>query len=311
MITFSCLHPLRCARWGALAVAICVASTGTAAGQPSSESTGFYLYERFDATRNTLGFITRIDSTAGYNFNRYFALDAGVPLYLVRPSETALTSATIARANDIGNVHLTARINAVTPAITYLGTFTATAPTGDKNKGLGTGRATYDWNNHLERSFGRLTPFGEAGVANTVADTPFFIRPFTSQGLVAHFEGGLRLSLAPRVSVEGSLYTIEPSGEQTVISRVTPSQAPSSPAPPNRGQGMGRGHKQGVFELAQTTVGPAEIARDRGGSVWLSLGPFSVLDFQLGYSRSATYALDTVFFGAGLNLGSLIKKGRL
>ena len=294
----------------ALAATILMAGTVTCAGQSAGESTGFYLYERLDATRNALGFITRVDSTAGYNLNRYFAVDAGLPLYVVRPSENALAGA-MQRATDIGNVHLTARLTAATPAITYLGTFTVTAPTGDKDKGLSTGKATYDWNNHFERSFGRITPFGAVGVANTIADAPLYIRPFTSLGLVTHFEGGTRVRLAARVSAGASLYAFEPSGEQTVISRVTRNGAGSPPARPDREQPMGRGRKQGVFELNQTTVGPAGIARDRGGSMWLSFGPFQVLDFQIGYTRSATHALDTVFFGVGVNAGSLIKKARL
>lgn len=286
-------------RRGAVAALFLMAGAITCAAQSSGES-GFYLYERLDATHNTLGFITRIDSTAGYNFNRYFAVDAGLPVYFVRPDDTAASPLT--RANGIGNVHLTARLTAASPAITYLGSFTVTAPTGDKDKGLSTGKATYDWNNHFERAFGRVTPFGALGIANTVTDTPFYMRPYTSYGTVGHFEGGARVSLVPRVSAGASVYAIEPSGEQTVISRVHGNgNASGTPA-------MGRGHKPGVFELNQTTVGPAEIARDRGVSLWLSFGPFRVLDFQTGYTRSTTYALDTVFFGVGVNVGSLIKK---
>ena len=286
------------ARWAAVAATILIAGTVTCAGQSRGESTRFYLYERLDATRNALGVMTRIDSTAGYNFNRYFAVDAGLPVYVIRPSETALATA-MQRATGIGNLHATARLTAAIPAITYIGTLTLTAPTGDKDKGLSTGKPTCDWNNHLERSFGRITPFGDLGVANTIADTPLFIRPYTSLGLVTHFEGGARLSLTRGVSAGASLYAIEPSGEQTVISRVTR---------PNREQPAGRGRKLGVFELNQTTVGPAEIARDRGGSIWLSFGPFRGVDFQIGYTRGATHALNTVFFGAGVNVGSLIKK---
>lgn len=304
-------------RWGALAAVILIESTGVFASQSSEQGTGFHLYERFDATRNALGVITRVDSTAGYNFNRYFAVDAGLPVYMVRPSETALDTVAMQRATDIGNLHMTARLRAATPTIIYLGTFTVTAPTGAKDQGLSTGKATYDWNNHFERSFGRATPFGDLGVANAIADTPLFVRPFTSQGLVTRFEGGVRLSLAPRVTAGALLYAIEPHGEQTVISRLTKlgvgssPPIPGSPGRPDREQPVGRGRKQGVFELNHTTVGPAEIARDRGGSLWLSFGPLHVSDFQLGYSRSTTYALDTVFFGIGVNVGSLIKKGRL
>jgi hypothetical protein len=74
------------------------------------------------------------------------------------------------------------------------------------------------------------------------------------------------------------------------------------------GASRGRGQKQGVFETQQVTVGPAEIARDRGASAWIMLSPTPTVDFHIGYSRSATYALDTVFFGVGFNIGSIIKR---
>lgn len=274
----------------------------SAAGQER----GFYFYPRLDATRNELGWIARLDAAAGYNFNRHFALEAGLPGYIVRPSGASAGGPTLPRATGAGNLHVTARLTISTSLLSYLGALTVTAPTGDKDKGLSTGKVTWDWNNHFERSFGTVTPFGALGVANTVSDTPFFVRPFISQGRVTRLEGGARWSLARRLSAGALLYTIQPSGQQTVISRVMPANIAAKP-----GLLPGRRRGRGVFEFAPTTVGPAEIVRDRGGSLWVSMGPFGLLDFQVGYSRSITYALDTVFFGAGVNVGSLIQQRRL
>jgi hypothetical protein len=139
-----------------------------------------------------------------------------------------------------------------------------------------------------------------------------------------HLEGGALLRISRYVGIGGSAYAIEPSGEQTVVSRLDPQSqsqtgttTPTQPAPPaqsqmgqgqGQGQGRGRGQKSGVFEMNQVTVGPAEIARDRGASAWIMLSPSSTVDFHIGYSRSATYALDTVFFGVGFNIGSMIKR---
>lgn len=289
-------------RCGALGITLLVCAANCAGESP--DQAGFYLYERFDSTANTLGFISRVDSTAGYKLNRYVAFDAGLPLYIVRPSESVAATSAIQRVTDIGNAHMTARLTVVRPVLSYLGSFTVTAPTGDEQKGLSTGKATFDWNNQLERTFGRVTPFAALGVANTIADTPFFLRPYTSQGLVTHLEGGARVALASRLELGGSVYAYEPSGEQTVISRVKRGTAVASqPASASR---SGRG-KPGVFESSAITTGDAGIARDRGGNVWLSFGPVHAFDFQVGYSRSTTYALGTVFFGVGVNLGSIIK----
>lgn len=268
----------------------------------SGQERGLYLYHRLDATRNELGWIARLDAAAGYNFNRHLALDVGLPLYIIRPSGTAGGPA-LERATGFGNLHVTGRLTISTALLSYFGAVTVTAPTGEEDKGLSTGKVTWDWNNHFERSFGRITPFGAVGLANTVSDTPLFVRPFISQGRITRLEGGARCSLARRLSAGVLLYTIQPSGEQTVISRVIRGNL-------TRGPGLlpGRRRGRGVFEFASTTVGPPEIVRDRGGSLWVSVGPLGVLDFHAGYGRSTTYALDTVFFGVGVNVGSLIQQ---
>ncbi len=284
-------------RFLTLLLACVSASTVLAA----SENPGLYLYLRADAARSQLGFVTRLDSTVGYRLGSYFAVDAGLPIYLVRPSESALASASVASVNGIGNARVAGHVILLNPAVNYLGSLSVTVPTGDEKKGLSTGRATYDWNNHFDRSFGRLTPFADAGIANTVTDTPFFIRPFTSRGFVTHLSGGARLRLFRAISVGAMGYVIRPSGEQTVVSRVRKTANTNSP-----GRSAGRG--RGVFETNPTTVGPAEIARDRGGSVWLDVNPSRFLDFQAGFTRSSTYSLNTVFVGVGVNVGSLIRR---
>lgn len=287
----------------------------------SDEQRGVTLYERFEGSSNTLGVITRFDSTLGYNFNRFVSVDAGAPVYFVRPSASAVTAGTPAPESGMGNVHASLRLNLASPAINYLPSLTLTAPTGDKNKGLSTGKATWDFNNYLERSFGPLTPFGEVGFANAVSDTSFFTRPFISQGFITHADGGAFLKLEKHVTVGAAAYVISPSGQQTVISRVLPPKAqgtppalPAPPAPPapGGGRGRGRGNKPpAVWETTSETTGPADIVRDRGFTASLTIAPVPKFDLEIGYSRSTTYALDSLIFGVGVNLGSLFRKGRL
>ncbi len=54
------------------------------------------------------------------------------------------------------------------------------------------------------------------------------------------------------------------------------------------------------------TVGNADLARDNGFSGWFGASPIPQLEFEIGYSRSVHYDLNTVFFGVGVNLGSLL-----
>jgi hypothetical protein len=301
--------------------ALALAAAATSAAQSAAEHTGFTFYERLDGTHNQLGLFTRLDSTVGYNFNTHFGIDAGLPVYFVRPSDSASGTLGMSSVNGIGNAHFTGRLSFPNPSLDYVTSFTVTAPTGSESKGLSTGHVTYDWNNHFDHTFGRLMPYADVGLANEISDTPFFVRPFISHGFVAHLEGGALVRIVNHLSLGGSGYAIEPSGEQTIISRIndsspapaTTTPTPATPAPSQgmgqgQGRGMGQGRTPGVFEVVHKTVGTADIARDRGASAWVMVTPSPTVDFEIGYSRSTTYRLDTVFFGIGFNLASWIRR---
>src|SRR5262249_6950362 len=55
----------------------------------TEEDRGVIFYERFLGSSNTLGNVLRLDTTLGYSFNKHFSVDGGLPVFFVRPSETA------------------------------------------------------------------------------------------------------------------------------------------------------------------------------------------------------------------------------
>jgi hypothetical protein len=312
---------------------------------------GFTFNMTVDGTTSVLGAIMRFDPTAGYRLNRYTTFEVGIPFFYVKPSDTALEYQGATSGSGLGNAHAALRLNFDTETVIYRPSLTITAPTGDKDRGLSTGHLTWDWDNLIQRTFGRVTPYASAGIANTISDSPLFLRPYTTKGFVGHFEGGALFSLANRVSVGASAYAYEPSGEQTVISRVAQGNGvnatqPGTPADtgdggstgtPGNGTGSGNGQGTGnmpgsggnpgmsgangnsrsarnrgnrppaVWETASETTGAADIARDRGASVWLSVAPSRYTTFYAGYSRSTTYALNTVFLGVGINVGAVLR----
>jgi len=64
------------------------------------------------------------------------------------------------------------------------------------------------------------------------------------------------------------------------------------------------------FQTQSVTAGSAGIARDRGGSVWLDIYPRGIVDFEVGYCRSAEYDLNSFFFRVDLNLGDWSRSER-
>jgi hypothetical protein len=175
---------------------------------------------------------------------------------------------------------------------------TDAAPTGDPAKGFGTGHATFDWNNRIDHDFKILIPFVDAGVANSISDTEFFHRPFTSFGYLAHIEAGADVDLTHSFSLLVSGYEIAPWGTQTIISRDVVNGA------------TGTGGQDGrVFEVNHLTTGPAFINQDNGFTAGLTFHPKPYLDLAVGYTRSISFAFNTFSWKMGINMSGLLSGG--
>ena len=268
---------------------------------------GFTLWERYQGSSNSLGQVTKLDTTAGYKFNKHFALEGGIPIYFVRASATSTTTSSNTQTG-IGNAYIDLRMVATGSAMSFVSTLTGTAPTGDTDSGLSTGRATVDWNNYFGYKLGRITPFADLGIANSISDTHFFTRPFTSLGKVGHFEAGSEFELWRSLSAGTSYYVDSPFGQQKVFSKVVKGQR-SAVTTSNPGSGSTRGGRQGIFETQSAAVGSADILGDNGFSFWIGAIPKPFLNLELGYSRSVEYAFNTVSFSVGFNLGYLTRRG--
>jgi hypothetical protein len=261
---------------------------------------GWKFYGSLGGSSNASGVILRVDPSVGYAFNRYVETYVGLPIYFVKESTASSRNSASGLISGIGNAYFGVQLSVDNPAVNYTSNVVFSAPTGDRERGFSTGRATVDWNNGFSRSFSSVTPFANVGLANTVSDTSFFVRPFTSLGLVSHFEGGAEVGIAPAMRMGASAYAVRASGEQQIVSKVV---RPASQGPAGSSRGRGLSARERVFETVAETRGPAEIANDHGFSAWLSIIPQSTVNFQMGYSRSARYQFDTFFFGIGFRVG--------
>ncbi|HKW67652.1 MAG TPA: hypothetical protein VJP04_10225 [Terriglobales bacterium] len=274
-----------------LALVAMAAAQSVPAG-PAQGDTGFTSYVEFDGTSNAEGQVYRLNSSVGYSFTQHFGMDVGVPVYFVRPSSSVSGTTGSTSGNGVGNPYLDLRLKFLNPAVNFGSVLTGYVPAGDSKLGLSTGRATFDWTNHFDHSFNDLTPFFEAGLSNTVADTRLFLRPFTSLGMNSHFQGGASYQLGRYFNLGASGYDIQPFGQQTLFSKVAKGQVGT----PSRGK---------PFQNNQQVTGSSDLAYDNGFSAWIGASPSPYLDMQLGYTRSIQYDLNSVSFGIGVNVGRL------
>ena len=260
---------------------------------------GWSFFGRFNGSHNSDGLVTKAETGLGYSFNNHVSTYAGVPFYFVNLSSTTTTSTsgTTGSMNGVGNAFLGFRAGVKGEVINYTSNLEFTAPTGDKSRGFSTGRVTADWTNTVSGKVSSLTPFGSVGVANTVSDTAFFVRPFTSLGIVGHFEGGATYDVLKAAHVGVSAYAVRGSGDQRIISKVLRSQSTST-----SGSSTGPNSNR-VFEKQHETVSQADIVNDHGFSTWFGVTPRPEVDFHAGYSRSVNYDFNTLFFGVGFHVG--------
>lgn len=241
-------------------------------------------------------------TSAGYIFNNHFAVDLGVPVFFIRGTTTTGTTTTTSN-NGLGDIFAQAQFVEKNPALNFGSALTTGLPTGDNSKGLSTGRVTFDWTSQIAREFGRWTPFAGVGLANSLFDAHYWHRPYATLGKLAHFEAGTALDLGRSLTLSASAYDVVPWGNQKVYSRVVgkggPGGSPGSPAASSHGR---------VFQNNFLTTGGAEIDRDNGFNTDLDFRPVQYLDFDVTYSRSMHFQLDTVSFSVGFNLTPLLRK---
>jgi hypothetical protein len=259
---------------------------------------GITGFESIQGTINYDNRVYKIDSNMGWDFNKHFGVFAGVPVYFATvPSSTTTTGTTTTTTpsstnSGLGNVYLGLVARAPNPRLDYATAVTVSAPTGSTANGFSTGRAGVDWTNRLEHAFDRLTPFFEGGLSNTVPDSAFFARPFTSLGAISHLEEGAEYQLVKHFYAGGSGYQIVPFGSQKVFSKIS-----------------GKGKGKNPFDNTTVATGN-DLTRENGFNTWVAIEPSSIVRLELGYTRSMTFDLSSFAFNLRLNTGKLFRSRR-
>lgn len=246
---------------------------------------------------NSPNWTSEMDTGFGYDFNRTFTVQAGVPFYLVSAT-TATTSGTgttttTSHYNSVGDAYLGLNLHHKSDSFALATGLVGTAPTGSRTNGISTGRPTITWANRAEKDFGHLTPFIEATLGNSLSSTARFRRPFTTLGAVSTLTGGTNIDLFKSVSFEASAYDVLPFGDQKMYSHAGKQAA----------AGAGSSHRP--FQTAAVTSGTSSLTKDHGFTGDLSVNPTRRLSVDFAYTRSIGYSLDSVGATVSFRLGHL------
>ena len=283
------------------------AQTPNAAATGQSKSgEGFYpgwnLGARFEGSTSGDGSVYDLGFGTGYNFSSHFGVGIGVPYYFVgTPSTISKKNTQAVSGAGIGNVGAELRWLYPGALATYASTLHLGAPSGDIKKGLSTGHATWNWSNHVEHAFDNLTPFLNLGVGNSVQDTRYFHRPFTTFGYNVQSEAGIELDPGP-LSLSASVYDVAPWGNQTVVSRVFRCN------PNAKCAAAGKSSNRKGYLNSSVQTGDAGLDRDNGFNAGVEFKPAKLLDLEFDYSRSVPLRLNTFSFGVSVDLGAALRR---
>ncbi len=284
----------------------------TAAPAVREQESGFLSYVDFGGSSNTGGHIFTLGFSAGYEFNKRISVNARMPFYFVSATTTGTgtggaTQQTKLSSHGMGDPSFSLVLSFPNRTLDYKTRVTTWVPVASVRSGFSTGSVLVDWANRFSRPVGRLLPFGQVDIANTVPDTPLFLLPYTAQGFNARFEAGTKVALTRIFSTGGSFYYVLPSGQQHVYSRVCDSG--SGPGGTAGGSGWNGGSNGGWngsstnedwWMTQHVTVG-SDLTRDHGFSTWLTANLPQFVDLEIGFTRSYGYNLNTVSFGVGFD----------
>jgi hypothetical protein len=168
------------------------------------------------------GWATIATPAVGYSFNDIFSIDATIPIYMYRLAQSRSThpkpnAQLVNQRGELGDVVVGLHAQFVPSPFQYQLIGLVTAPTGDKEYGLTTGRVTFDISNYFQRTYGRITPNIEIGAGDSTTLVNRTVnKNYTSLGPLAHFQIGIGIEFMRGISFESDAYEQLPIGDQKI-----------------------------------------------------------------------------------------------
>jgi hypothetical protein len=168
------------------------------------------------------GWATLVTLAIGYSFNDMFSVDVSVPIYFFRLAPTTAArpkpkSLLDIERGEVGDVVIAGHIQLDRPLFQYQFTGAVALATGPRKNGLTTGRTSFDFTNHFEREFGRITPSLDIGMGDTTTlVNRVNLKDYSNLGPLSHYQVGIGVSLPRGASFGTELYEQLPVGDQKI-----------------------------------------------------------------------------------------------
>ena len=234
-----------------------------------------------------LGWYSVISPEISYTFSPRYSADLSGSIYPYRlaanPDQATAAARKFVSANGSAGDMLLEVHGTYNPGpYRDIATAAMTFPTGDRAHGLGTGQVTFNFDNRLERYFGKTGMLVDIGGGDSSAlQNRLVTEDDSSLGPLAQFQAGLVSWLGPNLSVQSLAYEQLPIGDQKIYTTV------------------GRG------PFAITTATGRRVIEDNGFTTTLDMPVSEHLLLTSSYNRSLRLHLDTVSLGLTFTLRAL------
>jgi hypothetical protein len=237
---------------------------------------------------SSVGWFVIATPAVSYTFSSRFSADASTPIYFRRQVDSTnsgppTNEQTITSVNDPGDTLIGFHTTFYPGRFRDTATGSLTAPTGNRSEGLGTGKVTFDFNNHIERYVRETGFLLDLGIGDSSGLVNNLITPnYNSVGKLAHFQTGAIVWVFRRYYFQSVAYEELPLGSQTVYEIA---------GPPKPGSALSPG---GPAITVSTSTGASE---DNGFTTSAGIPITENLTLSGYYNRSLRRHLDTVSVG--------------
>lgn len=175
------------------------------------------------------GWATILTPGIAYRFNNAFSVNFSIPIYAdIQVQANTGTKGhpvytSVTKHGVPGDASIAAQVATAASLVDYTATFSVGLPSGNTAYGLGSGKASFDFNNHIEKSIGVFTPDFEVGIGNSNSLIGRRVRKnYTSTGALAHFQAGTSIDLPANMSFDAEAYEELPLNASTIYSVTGP-----------------------------------------------------------------------------------------
>jgi hypothetical protein len=229
---------------------------------------------------SSIGWYNVVTPAASYTISPHYSVDASLSIYPYRLVRNLYPTASnnqrlVADMGDTGDTLIGVHAGFNPHNMWNTTTASFTIPTGNSSAGLGTGKVTFDFSDHIERYFKQTGFLVDLGAGNSSGLVNNLVtKDYNSLGPLTHFQTGVVVWISGRSYIQSVAYEQLPFGSQKIYTTLGPPGTPT-----------------------HTVISGNSVSEDNGLTTSVGIPLANHIALSGYYNRSLRRNLDTVSIG--------------